>query len=86
MKNKIVISFKPFTLFHKINVINEKGDILESVDATVANYPTLTKGLIEKFNVSEVILYGCQGYLEKFKNELITNFDNQNIDIKIIDN
>lgn len=80
--NRIIINIKPFSLQQEISVYKEDKCINNSKSTLEEMNDNITM-LKHKYNVEEIHFYGSKDFISKYATDLKTNFNNDNIIIKI---
>lgn len=84
MGAKIVVDFQPFAVSQHVRVFID-GSCKEAIFTAIDGVDDVVKDLKNKYNVKEINLCGNQSYLSKMQTEMISELDDSNCEINIIE-
>lgn len=66
----IICSLKPFTFAQKIMVLNDEGNIENTVSVSVKNLPEVLCEIANKYQCSKIKMAGSNLYAKGFENKI----------------
>ncbi len=80
---RVIAPFKNFTFQQSVYVFNEDNECIETFFTTTDGYISMIKSLANKYSADKIELIGNEDYLKQCKAELLTQFENNDIEIEI---
>lgn len=80
---RVIAPFKNFTYQQTVYVFNEDNECMETFFTTSDGYIPMIKSLADKYSAGKIELVGNEDLLKQYKAELLTDFENKNIEIEI---
>lgn len=84
MNKHIIVEFQLFDATHKV-MIYEDGACKSIYEVATGNIEGMLKNYSEDPNVKKIDLIGNKEYLEKIKNNIMTDFSHEDIQIDILE-
>lgn len=78
--NKVIVFFQPFDILQTI-MVYQNGEIVDIKKIEIEKVPNVIKSVCSTYNIQDVDLKGNQGYLEKCKAEILTDYSLLNVNI-----
>lgn len=84
MSKKIIFNYHPFTFQQVIYYYDEENDYKEKHFVVQDQIPEIIKGLVNSYDVKEILLFGPKEQMKLFKATILTDFeDNKDLKIEI---
>ena len=78
--DKVVVFFQPFAMKQNI-VVYKNNEAINSRQVKIEDVPAAVKGFCSQYSIKNVDLKGNESYLNKYKAEILTEYNLLNVNI-----
>jgi len=82
---KLAISIQPFAMKQKAYLYKDNTHLSTFTFDLTNNFATEISAICKRYNVDTVLIKGNKSFMEKYVNQLKSNYDMDNVTIKFID-
>ena len=79
-KGKVVVFFQPFNIIQKLE-IQKNGIVVDTLKFEIKDISKAVKSACCEYDINDVYLVGNKDYLEKYKTEILTEYNLLNVNI-----